>query len=64
MLLTSDFHMYRAQRTFKKAGLDVLPRPFPDVRKRATSLLGRWEAFLDLTYETAKIVGYYVRGWI
>jgi uncharacterized SAM-binding protein YcdF (DUF218 family) len=64
VLLTSDFHMYRAQRAFKKAGLDVLPRPFPDVRKRAQSPLGRWEAFLDLANETAKIAYYYLRGWI
>jgi hypothetical protein len=56
--------MYRAQRAFKKAGLDVLPRPFPDVRKRAQAPLGRWEAFLDLTKETAKIAYYYLRGWI
>jgi uncharacterized SAM-binding protein YcdF (DUF218 family) len=33
VLLTSDYHMFRASRAFKKAGLDVLPRPFPDVRK-------------------------------
>ena len=64
VLLTSDFHMYRARRAFQKAGLDVLPRPFPDVRKRAQSPLGRWEAFLDLGEETAKIVDYYLRGWI
>jgi uncharacterized SAM-binding protein YcdF (DUF218 family) len=64
VLLTSDFHMYRAQRAFKKVGLDVVPRPFPDVRKRAQKPLGRWEAFLDLAQETAKIADYYVRGWI
>ncbi len=64
ILLTSDFHTYRAWRAFKKVGLDVLPRPLPDVRKRAQSIFGRWGAFLDLSEETAKIVGYYVRGWI
>jgi uncharacterized SAM-binding protein YcdF (DUF218 family) len=37
ILLTSDYHMFRASRAFKKAGLDVLPRPFPDIRKRATN---------------------------
>jgi uncharacterized SAM-binding protein YcdF (DUF218 family) len=64
VLLTSDFHMYRACRAFKKVGIEVLPRPFPDVRKRAQSPLGRWEAFLDLDEETAKIIDYYLRGWI
>lgn len=64
VLLTSDYHMFRASRAFKKAGLDVLPRPFPDVRKRATTWTGRWPAFIDLVTETAKIVYYFLRGWI
>lgn len=64
VLLTSDFHMFRACRTFKKAGLDVLPRPFPDVRKRAMSWRARWPAFLDLVEETIKIGYYWYRGWI
>lgn len=64
VLLTSDFHMYRAERTFQKAGINVLPRPFPDVRKRVQSPLDRWEAFLTLGQETAKIVDYHLRGWI
>lgn len=62
--LTSDFHTYRAWRAFKKVSLDVVPRPLPDVRKRAQSIFERWGAFLDLSEETAKIVGYCVRGWI
>ncbi len=64
VLLTSDYHMFRAQRAFRKAGLDVLPRPLPDARKRAAHWLGRWPAFLDLVVETLKIGYYYVRGWI
>lgn len=64
VLLTSDYHIYRAQRAFKKVGLDVSTQPSPDVRKRAQSPLGRWEAFLDLTEETVKIADYYLRGWI
>jgi uncharacterized SAM-binding protein YcdF (DUF218 family) len=64
VLLTSDFHIYRAQRAFQKVGLDVSPQPFPDVRKRAQTPLDRWEAFLDLTEETVKIADYYLRGWI
>ncbi len=64
VLLTSDYHMYRARRAFEKAGIDVLPRPFPDVRKRAQNLFYRWDAFLDLAQESAKIVKYFLRGWI
>jgi uncharacterized SAM-binding protein YcdF (DUF218 family) len=64
VLLTSDYHMYRAHRAFLKVGLDVAPRPFPDIRKRALSWTGRWPAFLDLLQETAKIAYYRVKGWI
>jgi uncharacterized SAM-binding protein YcdF (DUF218 family) len=64
VLLTSDYHMFRAHRAFKKAGLEVLPRPFPDARKRASEWTGRWPAFLDLAKETLKIGYYYARGWI
>lgn len=64
VLLTSDYHMFRADRAFKKIGLDVLPRPYPDVRKRALGWLGRWSTFLDLATETVKIGYYYLRGWI
>lgn len=64
VLLTSDYHMFRAYRAFKKAGLEVLPRPFPDARKRASNWTGRWPAFLDLVEETLKIGYYYARGWI
>ena len=64
VLLTSDYHMFRAHRAFKKAGLAVLPRPFPDARKRASNWTGRWPAFLDLVEETLKIGYYYARGWI
>ena len=64
VLLTSDYHMFRARRAFRKAGLNVQPCPVPDVRKRGSYWLSRWPAFLDLLIETAKIVGYGVQGWI
>jgi len=64
VLLTSDYHMFRAYRAFRKVGLDVLPRPYPDVRKRASRRVGRWPAFLDLVLETFKISYYFSRGWI
>ena len=64
VLLTSDYHMFRAVRAFRKVGMNVLPLPIPDARKRATQWLRRWPAFLDEATESAKIVYYFVRGWI
>jgi uncharacterized SAM-binding protein YcdF (DUF218 family) len=64
VLLSSDYHMFRATRAFRKAGVDVLPRPIPDVRKRAASWDRRWDAFQDLVIETTKIGYYFLRGWI
>jgi uncharacterized SAM-binding protein YcdF (DUF218 family) len=64
VLLTSDFHMFRARRTFEKLGVVVQTHPIPDVLKRTANWDGRWPAFLDLVSESVKIVYYYVRGWI
>jgi len=64
VLLTSDYHMLRASRAFRKAGLDILPRPIPDVGKRYSFWWERWGAFLDLFAETGKLGYYWVRGWI
>ncbi len=64
VLLTSDFHMFRALRAFRKAGISIEPRPIPDAGKRAVTFYLRWSAFIDLTAETAKIGYYRMRGWI
>ena len=64
VLLTSDYHMYRALRAFRKVGLEVTPHPVPDAFKRGGSLDGRWPAFLDLAMENVKIGYYWIRGWI
>lgn len=64
LLLTSDFHMYRAWRAFRKAGVTLRPAPIPDARKRAVRWQRRWDAFLDLATETVKILYYRARGWI
>ena len=64
VLLTSDFHMYRAYRCFQKADVDVIAVPAPDALKRSTRWYRRWTAFTDLSVETAKIVYYWWRGWI
>jgi uncharacterized SAM-binding protein YcdF (DUF218 family) len=64
VLMTSDYHMFRAARVFSKAGLAVQPRPIPDAIKRGSGWKGRWPAFLDICAETGKIAYYYARGWI
>lgn len=64
VLLTSDYHMFRAHRAFAKAGVEVTPSPFPDAIKRSQRPLQRWGVFMDLMVETGKIVYYYARGWI
>ncbi len=37
VLLTSDAHMFRARRVFQHLGLEVLPRPCPDLVTQAES---------------------------
>jgi uncharacterized SAM-binding protein YcdF (DUF218 family) len=64
VLLTSDFHMWRAARVFRKQGLSIQTIPIPDARKRETLLLQRWPVFLGILFETAKIVYYATLGWI
>ncbi len=64
VLLTSDFHMWRAQRAFLKAGLKTESWPVPDAVKRSEHWPGRWGSFQDLVVESVKIAGYEVRGWI
>jgi uncharacterized SAM-binding protein YcdF (DUF218 family) len=63
VLLTSDFHMYRATRAFRKAGVICIPSPVPDVIKRSYHWEWRWSAFVDLTVESGKILYYGLKGW-
>lgn len=64
LLLTSDFHMWRALRAFHKAGITALPRPAPDAFKRGNDWRDRWRVFLDIVTECSKIVYYKSHGWI
>lgn len=64
VLLTSDYHMYRALRVFRQSGILIEPWPFPDVRKRSGAWINRWSCFQDVALETVKIIYYYARGWI
>lgn len=63
VLMTSDFHMHRATRVFRKLGIDVEPRPIPDGLKRAEYWRSRWAVFQDCVMESVKMVYYRLRGW-
>jgi hypothetical protein len=56
--------MFRATRVFRKAGIDIAPRPIPDAAKRMESWKDRWPVFLVLGLETVKVGYYFARGWI
>jgi uncharacterized SAM-binding protein YcdF (DUF218 family) len=64
VLLTSDYHMFRALRVFHKAGLDLQGWPYPDTGKMAATWTGRWPAFVEVVLELTKIGYYKVEGWI
>jgi uncharacterized SAM-binding protein YcdF (DUF218 family) len=64
VLLTSDFHMFRAIRVFRKLGVDVTPMAVPDVLKASEHLDGRITGFQTMTVESFKIVYYKLHGWI
>lgn len=64
VLLTSDYNMFRASHVFSKMGIQVLPQPIPDARKRLGSWVSRWPVFCELAIETVKIGYYWWRGWI
>jgi len=64
VLLTSDYHMFRARRVFAKLGIEVFPQPIPDVKKRIGGRINRWSAFYELLLETGKVGYYWLRGWI
>jgi uncharacterized SAM-binding protein YcdF (DUF218 family) len=64
VLLTSDYHMLRAHRALRRAGVTLAPRPIPDARKRYGGFSQRWSVFLELCGESAKIAYYWARGWL
>ena len=64
VLLTSDFHMYRAIRVFRKQGIEATPMPVPDVLRSAEHWNGRFPAFETMLVESARIAYYRLRGWM
>lgn len=63
ILLTSDYHSLRAAAVFRKAGIEVEPRPVPDALKRYNRRGDRWPVMVSLAVETVKIVYYRWKGW-
>jgi uncharacterized SAM-binding protein YcdF (DUF218 family) len=64
VLLTSDFHMFRALRVFRKLGADVTPMAVPDVLHSTEHWNGRFSAFETMLVESVKIVYYGLHGWM
>jgi uncharacterized SAM-binding protein YcdF (DUF218 family) len=64
VLLTSDFHSYRATRVFRKVGIEVMPYPIPDAVKRSESRINRPTLALVEMSEFVKMAYYKLRGWM
>jgi uncharacterized SAM-binding protein YcdF (DUF218 family) len=64
VLLTSDYHMFRAIHAFRKLGIDVEPMAVPDLLQTTAHWYGRFPAFETMLVESAKIGYYKLRGWI
>jgi uncharacterized SAM-binding protein YcdF (DUF218 family) len=64
VLLTSDFHMYRAIRVFRNVGVDAAPMAVPDILHSTQRWPGRFGACWAMAVESAKIVDYKLRDWI
>jgi uncharacterized SAM-binding protein YcdF (DUF218 family) len=64
VLLTSDFHIFRARRVFRKLGIEAAPMAAPDLLHSTEHWEGRFSAFETMVTESAKIAYYGLRGWI
>ena len=64
VLLTSDTHMRRAHAAFRKAGLETIPAPIPDIGKRWNDLVQRWDCIWAVGTQTVQYFYYKARGWV
>jgi len=64
VLMTSDYHIFRASRAFSRAGMRMAPYPVPHAIKLAASWRTRWPAFIEEISESVKTIYYAARGWI
>lgn len=62
VILTSDYHSWRARRVFEKQGMHVRVIPVPDVTKQSSSKIYRWQGFFVLLNEFGKDAVYAVMG--
>ena len=62
VVLTSDYHSWRAQRTFQRIGLRTRMIPVPDVIKRSSSPSYRWTGAITLLSEAEKDLFYAATG--
>jgi uncharacterized SAM-binding protein YcdF (DUF218 family) len=63
-VLTSDYHSWRARRTFEHCGMHVNTIPIPDVIKRSGYLPFRWTGAMTLLDEFLKDAYYVATGRI
>ena len=64
VLLTSDYHMYRAAHCFRHEDIAVETMPAPDLYKRKSNRVERWGIFCGLTIEYTSIAYYHLKGWL
>ena len=64
VLVTSDYHMYRASRCFTHEKIPVETLPAPDLYKRGSIASERWLLFYGLVIEYSSVAYYRLRGWI
>ena len=64
VLVTSDYHSWRARAVFAKAGVPVRVMPVPDVTKRAGWIPYRLEGAVTIGTELCKDAGYKLKGKI
>ena len=64
VLLTSDYHMFRAIRAFRKLGIEVEPMAVPDLLQTTVHWYGRIPAFETMLVESAKVGYYKLHGWL
>jgi uncharacterized SAM-binding protein YcdF (DUF218 family) len=64
VVLTSDYHSWRARRVFQHLGFRTQTIPVPDILKRSSFWQERWPAFLLVLSEFGKDVVYAATGKI
>lgn len=64
VLVTSDYHMRRAQAVFRRLNGRVIPAPVSDAVRRSADWKSRFSVAEDLVLETTKLVYYRLHGYV